>query len=334
MSANDNEFDLDHFYQDGVIVDHLVGADTFPNTADEAARLIVADTKDELLDRLDEFDYADADEALAAIINEDQLGRRAQEQWAKLVIERSCVEAEDVFDSFFPTFKGEVLVTFDGALENSVEYREVEVEISPLDDEFDSLLRDVADGGQTIEEASAWWMEHAKARFDAECEVHQHGGFGAYQEWQQYHDLNDSTLDFEEETARMVRFAEFAQKDHFWEFMTAFGSDFSIEKLSEQSLSCIRRSLEAEHGVDSVPDSWITVYAVADYCLQAAEESDGGVKSFGADPKQAVEKMIEVYLNGDQVGFDARLELLKLVTERGLFRFDVKVVERGTGQSI
>lgn len=267
MSTDYSEFDLDNFYQDGVIVDHLVGADTFPATAEEAAKLIVADATDELLSRLDEYDYADADEALAAIINEDQLGRRAQEQWAKLVVERGCAGAEAVFDSYFPTFEGEVLVSFDGALENSVENHEVYVEISPHDDEFDHLLRDVADGDQTIEEASAWWKEHAKARFDAECEVHQHGGFGAYQEWTRRVQQIDVWLDYEVETARMVEFVEAVK--------------FNIEQLSAESLDMVQDSLRRECGVSDVPDSWITAYAVADACLEAAEESDGGVDIHG-----------------------------------------------------
>lgn len=306
MSTDYSEFDLDNFYQDGVIVDHLVGADTFPATAEEAAKLIVADATDELLSRLDEYDYADADEALAAIINEDQLGRRAQEQWAKLVVERGCAGAEAVFDSYFPTFEGEVLVSFDGALENSVENHEVYVEISPHDDEFDHLLRDVADGDQTIEEASAWWKEHAKARFDAECEVHQHGGFGAYQEWTRRVQQIDVWLDYEVETARMVEFVEAVK--------------FNIEQLSAESLDMVQDSLRRECGVSDVPDSWITAYAVADACLEAAEESDGGVDSFGTTPEEAAEQMIEIYLNGDEVGAEVKQELVDLIDERGFFR--------------
>lgn len=314
MSTNYNEFDLDHFYQDGVIIDHLVGADTFPSTADQAAKLIMADAKDELLGRLDEFDYADADEALAAVTNEDQLGRRAQEQWTKLVIERGCVGAEAVFDGYFPTFKGEVLVSFDGALKNSVENHEVYVEISPHDDEFAPLLRDVADGDQTIEEASAWWKEHAKARFDAECEIHQHGGFGAYQKWKRVQQIGD-WLDYEVETARMVEFVEAVKLG-----IDQGPQKFDIGQLSEETLAMVRSSLRRECGVSEVPDSWITAYAVADACLEAAEESDGGVTSYGATPEEAAEKMIEVCLRGDEVGAEVKQELVDLINERGFFR--------------
>lgn len=93
-----------------------------------------------------------------------------------------------------------------------------------------------------------------------------------------------------------------------------------IEQLSEESLEMVQDSLRRECGVSDVPDSWISAFAVADACLEAAEECDGGVVGFGATPEEAAEQMIEIYLNGDEVGAEVKQELTDLITERGFFR--------------
>jgi hypothetical protein len=93
-----------------------------------------------------------------------------------------------------------------------------------------------------------------------------------------------------------------------------------IEQLSAESLAMVQDSLRRECGVSEVPDSWITVHAVADACLQSAEEDEGGVTSYGTTPEEATEKMIEVCLHGDEVGAGVKQELIGLINERGFFR--------------